>query len=159
MNKRQWKKWSKKYPWRRFCYDCERTQCIDGHPIIDAWYLDGHTPRKCTTYRQLIEMFEGVRFDGVERRRVAQTTLPDGTWISTMFLVLNHSYIEGATPALFETMIFSPLWPEMDNDQYRYCTWEEAYRGHKAMCAHATLYIADQVNVHPSPCAQTSTPS
>lgn len=65
-------------------------------------------------------------------RRIAQTTLPDGTWISTVWLGLNHRFDSGP-PLIFETMVF-----ESENGPYtelyldRYSTEEEALAGHEA---------------------------
>lgn len=52
-------------------------------------------------------------------------------FVSTVFLGLDHSW-SNEKPVLFETMIF----PESESDdweeyQERYCTWEEAKKGHK----------------------------
>lgn len=49
--------------------------------------------------------------------------------ISTVFLGLDHQFGKGK-PLLFETMVFGG---ELDGEQDRYHTWEEAERGHKDM--------------------------
>lgn len=63
-------------------------------------------------------------------RRVAETTLPDGTWISTVLLGIDHGWGIGRRPVIFESMVF----PAKDNmealEQDRYCTKEEALEGH-----------------------------
>jgi hypothetical protein len=68
-------------------------------------------------------------------------------WVSTVFLVLDHQYLEGP-PVLYETMVFSKDQrddPEdhglTDFDCVRYSTEEEAIAGHDEMCilVHATL--------------------
>ena len=46
-----------------------------------------------------------------------------------VFLGLDHQYGEGP-PVLFETMVFGG---ELDQEQVRYHTWEEAAAGHAAM--------------------------
>jgi len=58
--------------------------------------------------------------------RVAYTKLL-GVWVSTVFLALDHCWDSGH-PVLFETMIFGGL---LDQEQYRYHTWEEAVVGHR----------------------------
>ena len=62
-------------------------------------------------------------------RHVAQTTLKDGTWISTVWLGIDHSF-SGGPPLIFETMVF----PSKDNlrEQLyrRYTTEAEAKAGH-----------------------------
>jgi hypothetical protein len=42
-----------------------------------------------------------------EYRRVAETVLFDGTWISTVWLGLDHSFGDEPPPLIFETMVFS----------------------------------------------------
>ncbi len=49
--------------------------------------------------------------------------------ISTVFLGLNHCFGEGP-PVLFETMVFGG---DLDQEQERYTTWDEAEAGHAAM--------------------------
>lgn len=54
-----------------------------------------------------------------------------GIHVSTVFLSLDHNHWGEGAPVLFETMVFGgPHNEKMD----RYCTWEEAERGHKIMC-------------------------
>ena len=62
-----------------------------------------------------------------ENKIVKQDTLPDGTFISTVFLGLDHNYAETGDPVLFETMIFGGGY---DQYQERYTTWEDAEKGH-----------------------------
>ena len=64
----------------------------------------------------------------IENRRVDETEV-DGARVSTVFLVLDHSFDEGV-PVLFETMVFGGV---LDMEQDRYCTWDEAVAGHAAM--------------------------
>ena len=66
-------------------------------------------------------------------KRVAETILPDGKWVSTVWLGIDHRFGEGP-PLIFETMIFPSkdgLLHELDQD--RYSTETEAIVGHKAM--------------------------
>ena len=58
---------------------------------------------------------------------VQQDKLPNGTFVSTVFLGLDHQFGDGP-PILFETMIFGG---EHDQYQERYCTWTEAVKGHR----------------------------
>lgn len=70
-------------------------------------------------------------------KRVAETTLPNGRWVSTVWLGLNHQFGNGP-PLIFETMVFLPreadvgLGEELDCD--RYSTEAEALAGHERMC-------------------------
>jgi hypothetical protein len=66
-------------------------------------------------------------------RHVGQTTLADGTYVSTVFLGINSNFMT-TTPKLFETMVFlsaDPGTPE-DGLTRRYATWVEAEEGHRA---------------------------
>jgi hypothetical protein len=63
-------------------------------------------------------------------RRVTKTSLPGGVEVSTVFLGIDHNW-GGGEPLLFETMIFGG---ELDQEQWRYSTWEEAEKGHKRAC-------------------------
>lgn len=76
---------------------------------------------------------------------IAQETLNNGLWVSTVWLGLNHSYM-GGIPLIFEAMVFKPLKPpkiilkdlkitkeEIDMD--RYPTLKSAKQGHKDMVA------------------------
>ncbi len=58
---------------------------------------------------------------------VKQTTIHDGTRVSTVFLGLDQSW-NSDVPILFETMIFGG---EHDEYQDHYATWEEAEIGHE----------------------------
>jgi hypothetical protein len=65
-----------------------------------------------------------------DEKRVAETTLADGTWVSTVWLGLDHSW-GGGPPLIFETMVRLPdgTWDECE----RYSTEAEALAGHGAM--------------------------
>ena len=69
-------------------------------------------------------------------RIVKQETLPNGLFVSTVFLGLDYSYDENnPKPILFETMVFggsSQLHEERDSE--RCSTWEEAEEMHRKMC-------------------------
>lgn len=61
-------------------------------------------------------------------RQVAKDAIGDVS-VSTVFLALDHQFGKGK-PILFETMVFGG---ELDGEQDRYHTWEEAEEGHKNM--------------------------
>ncbi len=66
----------------------------------------------------------------VSQRRVAWTRLAPDIWVSTVFLGIDHNFLSGGPPLVFETMVHSDYgW----DDQVRYCTWDEAEAGHHAM--------------------------
>jgi hypothetical protein len=68
-----------------------------------------------------------------KKRVVKQETLPNGKWVSTVFLGLDHNFREGGKPLLFETMVFPSQESMQELDMDRYSTWEEAESGHKKM--------------------------
>lgn len=71
---------------------------------------------------------EYIRFNAIDSNtRVGYTSI-DGVNISTVFLGLDHRFYGDDPPILFETMIFGG---EHNEFQERYCTWEEAERGHQ----------------------------
>ena len=72
--------------------------------------------------------------DDPEFRKVANTWLPDGRWISTVWLGIDHRFDLVGKPLIFETMMFpnnKRNFTELDMD--RYSTWEEAIEGHMRM--------------------------
>jgi len=60
-------------------------------------------------------------------RHVGKTKI-NGVEISTVFLSFNHRFGFGKKPILFETMVFGG---KLSGEQERYCTWEQAEKGHK----------------------------
>lgn len=84
-------------------------------------------------------------FADPERKRVAEDTLPNGVWVSTVFIVLDHNWGPGETPLVFESMAFMPAMaaeplrcngPEIECE--RYSIWAEAAAGHAAMVERLT---------------------
>lgn len=68
----------------------------------------------------------------LENRRVLNNYV-GRSGISTVLLVTDHrSSLGEGRPIIFETMIFGGLW---DGQQVRYCTIDEATRGHNAIVA------------------------
>jgi len=66
--------------------------------------------------------------------RIDETTLANGSWVSTVWLGANHQYA-GGPPLIFETMVF-PLENVVDKqDMERYSTLKEAQAGHARMVA------------------------
>lgn len=87
------------------------------------YILKGKKVKKCA------DLMEWARWFEKDNRRVADTK-KKGIRVSTVFLGLNHRFGPGE-PLLFETMIFGG---KHDQYQDRYCTWEEAEKGHKKAC-------------------------
>ncbi len=71
----------------------------------------------------------GERLKAPEYKRVAETTLTDGKWISTVWLGLDHGF-EGGQPLIFETMVFTSEKDLDEHDMERYCNIEQAEQGH-----------------------------
>lgn len=88
------------------------------------YVLDGHKPVACDLLTWARSQESG------DARRVAEDFIND-SWISTVFLGLDHSFFQG--PALvFETMIFDG---PHDGHLERCSTWDEAVETHKRACA------------------------
>jgi hypothetical protein len=66
---------------------------------------------------------------------IKQETLPNGKWVSTVWLALDHRMgREGdGRPVIFETMVFPSRGDYSELDCARYCTEEEAAKGHEEM--------------------------
>ena len=95
------------------------------------YVLDGHTPVPAT-------LMEWAKWFETADRHVAATTLEDGTYISTVFLGLDHNYGPSGPPLLFETMIFANPDENMIEEYCeRYATWDEAAAGHERAVAWA----------------------
>lgn len=91
---------------------------------MNQYILKGKTAVACGDIKEWGEWF------GKADRKVARETI-DGVEVSTVFLGLDHSFGDGP-PLLFETMVFGG---EMDGDQDRCTTWEQAEEMHRAMVA------------------------
>lgn len=72
-------------------------------------------------------------------RRVANDLVAPGVEVSTVFLGLDHNYFDKGPPILFETMVFDDY---EGGEQWRYCTWDEAVAGHKAVVERLRARIA-----------------
>jgi len=82
------------------------------------------------------------------RKIVKQTTLPNGKWVSTVFLGLDHNYSENGPPLLFETTIFVFASDGKLDEEYmeRYSTWEAAEQGHEKCCLMTEPYYDSEDN-------------
>lgn len=89
------------------------------------------------TTRRAKNLAEAARqFDPAFNRRVASTHIDaDGSkaWVSTVFLVIDHNFMERGKPLLFETMVFGDSMRGDTKDEFtrRYSTWDDAVTGHK----------------------------
>ena len=69
----------------------------------------------------------------MDYKRVRETTLPDGKWVSTIWIGLDYNYGDGP-PLIFETMVFSSREEMGGLECRRYATEAEAIAGHEEMC-------------------------
>jgi|SRR5882672_1054789 len=114
--------------------------------------LVGHEVVPCADIMEWAQWFETAQ------RRVMRTKLIDDSEISTVFLGLDHSFSDGATPMLFETALISGekhycefLHREVHEIEVvaRYATWAEAEEGHMAWietCVPADMIAATAKN-------------
>jgi hypothetical protein len=90
--------------------------------------LQGHKAVPCK------DVLEWSRWYEKADRHVAETFVGK-TRISTIFLGLNHSFHEDDDhPLLFESMIYGG---PADQEQLRYCFWEDAEAGHQLLVEYA----------------------
>ncbi len=92
---------------------------------MKKYILEGKEPKVVE------DVLEWGKWLETAERHVAETKLPNGVRVSTVFLRLDHGF-SGGKPILFETMIFGG---EHDQYQERYATWDEAESGHKKALA------------------------
>jgi hypothetical protein len=101
---------------------------MERRPSPAGYILEGHTPR-AVGWEEFIAWW--AAHPGPERA-VAQETLPDGRWLSTVFLGHDHD-VGGGPPLLFETMLFKSEDDLREEYCARYATWDEAAAGHAAV--------------------------
>lgn len=75
----------------------------------------------------------GKLFDDKNYKIVKQETLPNGKFVSTVWLGINHNFYKDKDPLIFETMVFPEEGNWGDIDCNRYSTLKEAKAGHKKM--------------------------
>lgn len=70
------------------------------------------------------------------KKRVAWTSVKGGGWVSTVWLLgINHNFIPGGAPLLFETMAFDAKGHEIDDMTQRYENEPLALVGHAEVVA------------------------
>ena len=79
-----------------------------------------------------IDVFEwGKLFENMEYKRISETILKDGKWISTIWLGLDHGF--DRKRLIFKTMVFQSKGNLDGLDCDRYSNLEGAIEGHKKM--------------------------
>jgi len=86
------------------------------------WILDGKNPVPEPDALKWAQWFE------IHERHVDKTIV-QGYEVSTVFLGMDHGHSAEGPPVLFETMIFAEG-SRHDLAMWRYCTWDQAARGH-----------------------------
>jgi len=92
---------------------------------MGKWYILDEN-NKPVVADSVIESAEWLE-ENPERKAVKQEHIDD-IFISTVFLGLDHAWIPGGNPVLWETMIFGG---EHDQYQERYTSYEDALEGHQ----------------------------
>lgn len=67
-------------------------------------------------------------------QRVNETTLPNGLWVSTVWLILDHRHDDSGPPLIFESMVFRSEVNLAELTCRRYATELEAAVGHEVLC-------------------------
>ena len=93
--------------------------------ILQDWY--DRQGKHITCAREIARLFTNISY-----KRVAETTLSNGTRVSTVWLGLDHNFGMGR-PLIFETMVFSSRGTGADSDCERYAMEAEALEGHARM--------------------------
>lgn len=77
--------------------------------------------------------------------RIAETSLAEGRWVSTVWLGVNQGF--GAVPLIFETMVFAREGAALGEvlDSARYATEADAREGHAEMVARWMLGESGEV--------------
>ena len=75
-----------------------------------------------------VSFMEAAAWMGANKHQIEHTDLGDGVFVSTVFLTIDHGWGRHKLPVLFETMVFGGKFNE---NQWRYCTLEEAQVGHQ----------------------------
>ena len=84
------------------------------------------------TVKPIEDVLTWAKFVENGPRRVNKTKLPDGKWVSTIFIGVDLGF--NGKPQTFETMVFERDGME-SLDCERYSTWGEAQEGHEGMVA------------------------
>jgi hypothetical protein len=103
---------------------------MPGRPLRPMYYrLDrqNKVALPCLTPDEGLEQFSPKL-----NRVIKQETLPGGIRVSTVFLVMDHAFLDDEEPQLFETLVFNDYG---SGEMRRYSTWAEAEQGHDEIVA------------------------
>jgi len=93
------------------------------------YILDGHIPVVEPDLMKWAEWFETAK-------RVDSKSAVGEIKVSTIFLGVDHSFMDSGPPILFETMVFGG---SLDQEMNRCSTWDEAEKMHERMCVKVKL--------------------
>ena len=91
--------------------------------LAEKYILVGHEPKEVS------DLLEWGRWFETAERHVGNDKIGN-VRVSTVFLGLEHNFGASGPPIVFETMVFGG---KLDGVQERYCTWEQAEKGHAEM--------------------------
>lgn len=110
----------------------------------EPWYrLDGHEVVPCTIDEHMLtwkQRREAIRSGEPDPFSVANTILPGGQRLSTIFLSISINIFDDTAPVLFETMLFGST-ADSEEICWRYTTWDEAITNHNAIVELLTTKI------------------
>lgn len=90
---------------------------------MNVWYV--LNPDR--TVREAASLEEGAAFLSDPKNKIlVQNVGAAGRWVSTVFLGLDHSWLPGEDPVVFETMIFEPGW---GTKKHKPIDWEKIKKG------------------------------
>jgi len=103
------------------------------------WYvLDGERVVPASSMLEWAAWFEDAN------TRVDYTQITSDCSVSTIFIGFNHRYFSDGPPLVFETMIFGGP-NDIENNQWRYSSWDDAETGHKAAVRIARAALKQKV--------------
>jgi hypothetical protein len=104
--------------------------------------LIGRLPVLCSSMEEWVQWSVS---EGGTQKRVASTLIEGEVWVSTVFLGLDHNWLDDEHPHLFETMVFEPSGEA--GYQTRCSTWQEAEEMHAKAVELMKAWIAKQAEL------------
>lgn len=83
---------------------------------------------------EFYKLMERKLTPGDDYARVGSTRYGD-TWVSTVWLGVNHNWYPGSPPLIFETMVFTGDMEPQDEWTQRYTYLAQARAGHAEICS------------------------
>jgi hypothetical protein len=108
---------------------------------IDKYTLLGKIPVPCLkllAWGRWMEKNQRNRHVADNRLKGEVDGEPVAIRVSTVFLGVDHNWLDGGDPQIFETMVFGG---PHDGDQWRYATWDEAEAGHARTLERERLWL------------------